>query len=151
MARHVAFDEIPHNNPCSVIHLRGWWGGGKYDSWNLELVYMLIDPPLSCIRSSSVLWRHDYFETNETSTKFSSSHSLYLTNLHKQTNDDVRVEILSLLCPQIRVQSVRRGTSCNFDLPQQICWYLEVDMYIPGYYKRNRHFQCCIEKKLLTI
>ena len=23
--------------------------------------------------------------------------------------------------------------------------------YIPGYYKRNRHFQCCIETKLLMI
>ena len=22
---------------------------------------------------------------------------------------------------------------------------------VPGYYKRNRHFQCCIEKKLLMI
>ena len=22
---------------------------------------------------------------------------------------------------------------------------------IPGYYKRNRHFQCCIETKLLMI
>ena len=22
---------------------------------------------------------------------------------------------------------------------------------IPGYYKRNRHFQCCIEMKLLMI
>jgi len=25
------------------------------------------------------------------------------------------------------------------------------DYAIPGYYKRNRHFQCCIETKLLMI
>ena len=26
-----------------------------------------------------------------------------------------------------------------------------VNCIIPGYYKRNRHFQCCIETKLLII
>ena len=24
-------------------------------------------------------------------------------------------------------------------------------LFIPGYYNRNRHFQCCIENKLLMI
>ena len=29
--------------------------------------------------------------------------------------------------------------------------YIYIYIYISGYYKRNRHFQCCIETKLLMI
>ena len=39
--------------------------------------------------------------------------------------------------------------SIDFLTDHVIKYYLF--MYIPGYYKRNRHFQCCIEKKLLMI
>ena len=38
---------------------------------------------------------------------------------------------------------------CNH--PNNIGWEVVQDFTIPGYYKRNRHFQCCIETKLLMI
>jgi len=35
--------------------------------------------------------------------------------------------------------------SCPFNCPYGV----SASIFIPGYYKRNRYFQCCVEKKLL--
>ena len=44
---------------------------------------------------------------------------------------------------------------------ERAIWHRDINRYgdtlrlyryqVPGYYKRNRHFQCCIETKLLMI
>jgi len=36
-------------------------------------------------------------------------------------------------------------------LCSEIYIYIYIYTHTPGYYKRNRHFQCCIETKLLMI
>jgi len=52
----------------------------------------------------------------------------------------------------IRCDEKNHSAMCfTQNVPKRLGKYTMYEIKIPGHYKRNRHFQCCIEMKLLMI